>query len=361
MYTRIIFVSRLSAIGDVIIAARALHLLKLNGYYPVFITSKLTKQIAELMPCLNSFICAEKLQETQFFQDKKEVKKEEFTHYISSLPAEKPPLFLDLQKTSRSKRALKEIKKFIKLDKVYYVPKRTFYRIFLIVIAFLCMNQKKRKNDLNMKSLQTIKNLQEELIKKIVVFDGKEFVDDQNYEKLICINTSEENTFHLENYICLFPGASGFIKMWPKENFRDLITLILEKTEFNVVLCGSHAELKIGDFLDFPENKRVTNLIDKTNLQQTFDIIAKSKYVVSNDSFAAHAAEVFSIPATVLFGATSPKFGFAPEVENIKIEYLNLACSPCTRHGKSECHFENLKCLRDITAQSVFSNILAKI
>ena len=125
----------------------------------------------------------------------------------------------------------------------------------------------------------------------------------------------------------------------------------------NVVLCGSKLEIDIGIYLDFPKNNRVLNLIDKTNLQEVLNLISQSKYVVANDSFAAHAAEMFGVPATVLFGSTTPKFGFISKSEKITVEYLNLACSPCTRHGKNKCRFENLKCLTDISAEKVFENI----
>ena len=66
----------------------------------------------------------------------------------------------------------------------------------------------------------------------------------------------------------------------------------------------------------------------------------------------------FKIPASVLFGATSPLFGFVPIYEKISIEYMNLSCSPCSRHGKGFCRFKNLKCLQDIDTLNIFNHIL---
>ena len=354
IYTRVIFVTRLSAIGDAIIATRAVQLLALHGYYPVFVTSKSIQKIAESMPYLNAYVCTEKGKESQYYVKKCEIKKDDFIHFIKSVSVEKKPLFLDLQKTNRSKRARNEIKKNIAFEKFYTVPKRTFYRIFLIVISFLCFSQRKRSKDIDFAAIQTIANLQENLIQEILAKDGKQFMSSPS--PAITLDDRAYNTD--KDYICLFPGASGFIKMWPKENFRAFMDLILEFTKLNIILCGSQLEINIGEYLNFPENTRVFNLINKTNLQQSFGLISGAKYVVTNDSFAVHAAEAFGIPATVLFGATTPKFGFIPKAENINIEYLNLACSPCSRHGKSKCHFKNLKCLREITAQKVFENVI---
>ncbi|MES2615169.1 MAG: glycosyltransferase family 9 protein [Bdellovibrionota bacterium] len=355
-YKRVIFVSRLSAIGDVIMAAHAVQLLVLNGYYPVFLTAKSLKQIPESMPYLNLFVCTEKENTTQFYMQNSEISQSEFVQFIKTLPVENRPLFLDLQKTARSKRAISEIKKIIKFEKYYSVPKRTLYRIFLIFLAFIFFSQRKRTKDLNLKTIQTIEDLQENSIKKIVLRDGKEFIPLKQATPFLT-----QNSMVACKYICLFPGASGFVKMWPKENFRDLMNLILEQTQFKIILCGAQSEVMIGEYLDFPANDRVVNYINQTSLTQTLNLIANAKYVVTNDSFPAHAAEVFGIPATVLFGATSPKFGFAPRAEYIQIEYQNLSCSPCTRHGKGKCRFSNLKCLKEIRADSVFENMKAKI
>lgn len=79
----------------------------------------------------------------------------------------------------------------------------------------------------------------------------------------------------------------------------------MEQTNLNVVICGSQNEEYIAEYLDFPKRERVVNLVNKTPLEEIIDIIANSKYVVSNDSFASHAADAFKIPASVIFGATS--------------------------------------------------------
>ena len=59
-YERIIFINRLSAIGDVIISSHTVVKLIINGYFPVFITSHSTKDIALRINGLQAFICHQK-------------------------------------------------------------------------------------------------------------------------------------------------------------------------------------------------------------------------------------------------------------------------------------------------------------
>lgn len=355
-YNRIVFVTRLSAIGDAIIASHAIQLLAANGYYPVFVTSKAIQAIAESMPYLHSTIYIDKGVDSEFYVQNKITSKEAYLAFLKTISVTAPPIFLDLQKTSRSKRAQNEIKKIIRLEQTYSVSKRTLYRFFLIVLAFLCFSQRKKKKNLDLKSVVSIQTLQENIVQKIVAKDGKPWIPPPLLNNSLDINHFDKKNYG-DNTVCLFPGASGFVKMWPKENFRDLMDLILNSTDWTILLCGASSELNVGEYLDFPKNERVVNLIGKTNLKQTLNFIAKARYIVTNDSFPAHAAHAFGIPATVLFGATSPKFGFAPVADNIKIEYANLACSPCTRHGKSSCPYLNLKCLSSISAEVVFASM----
>ncbi len=354
-FERIVFVSRLTAIGDVIIASHTISKLIKNGYFPVFITSHITKDIALKIIGLNAFICYEKDKDIYYYLNNLKVDENIFIREINNIKTSKKNIFIDLQKTSRSKRSYHFIINTIKfpIEKKYSVSKKTLYRIFLVFIAWLTFKQKKSSKKRNVKRIHEI---QESLIKNIVLKDKREFIQLEESE---CFTLSKENnsSFKYMNYICLFPGSSGFIKSWPKEKFKEIIHQTLNNTNLNIIICGSQNEEYIGEYLNFPIHERVLNLINKTSLEETINIIANSKYVVTNDSFAAHAADTFKIPASVIFGATSPQFGFTPIYPKISIEYENLSCSPCSRHGKGTCHYKNLKCLQDIDYKKIFEKI----
>jgi ADP-heptose:LPS heptosyltransferase len=355
-YERIVFVIRLSAIGDVIIASHAILKLIQNNYYPILVTSSLTKEIAERILNLNDYICLENKKNLTYFINKKETNKAEFEKHLKKINTHKNNILLDLQKTLRSKKALKLINKKLnlKIEQKYSVSKRTFYRTFLIMIRYLYFKQKKIKTKITIKRIH---DLQEETIVRIIKDDKKIYFKTENKSILTLIKKDSLLSKKI-NYICFFPGASGFIKTWPKEKFRELADILLQKTNLNIVICGlSENEEFIGNYISYLKQDRIINLVNKTSLSQTLDIISQAKYIVTNDSFAAHAADAYQIPATVIFGATSPHFGFVPLFKNILIEYENLACSPCSRHGKGHCRYQNLKCLQLIESKKVFKNI----
>ncbi|WP_161597715.1 glycosyltransferase family 9 protein [Fluviispira multicolorata] len=354
-FERIVFITRMSAIGDVIIASRIIAKLKLNGYFPVLVTSFITEEIAQRIKDLNAYICIDKDLDIRYSFNSQVLIKEHFIQKINNIKTNKNNIYIDLQKTKRSRRAKKIIEKQLHLsfNASYSVNKRILYRIFLIFLSYFCVSQKRNSV---IKKITRIHDLQEQLIDKIIKNDKS------NISQFITIKPTTliyNKSFPLPkiNYICIFPGASNFIKMWPKESFKELIHFILSRTNADIILCGAKSEEFIGEYLNYPNNKRVLNLIDKTTLGQTLDLIANANYIVSNDSFASHAADAYNKPASVIFGATSPNFGFAPLYEKISIEYENLSCSPCSRHGKSHCRFKNLKCLKSISSENIYSKI----
>ncbi len=356
-YKRIVYITRLSAIGDVIIASNGIYNFIENGYFAVFITSQDTLDIALRIKKLEAFICYQKEKQPNYYINGNEVDSLTFFNYLANITTTKSPIYIDLQHTNRSKRVYSYLRNKLKLnfDKKYTISKFTFYRIFLVIIAFFSFKQKRNEKKIK---YTRIKNIQKNLIQKIILNDHEKFIDTFDMPPF------KQATHYFPDsmkYICLFPGASSFIKMWPKENFRDLISALKEDPELHIVICGSKNEVFLGEYLDFPQSKNVINLIHKTKLSETLNIIAYAKYIVTNDSFAAHAADNYNIPGSVFFGSTSPKFGFVPSSKDIKIEYLNLNCSPCSRHGKNACRYMNLKCLKEIKSDAILQQIFNKL
>ncbi len=356
-FKRIVYITRLSAIGDVIIASNSIYNFIENQYFPVFITSHDTLDISLRIKHLQTFICYQKEKHPNFYLNGAEVDSLTFFSYLAKIKTTRNAIYIDLQNTSRSKRVYSYFKNKLKLrfDKKYTIPKYTLYRIFLVIIAFFSFRQIKKEKKLK---FTRIKNIQKNLIQHIIKSDSSNFIDTFD---LIPFKPPIHYFPSDMKYICLFPGASSFIKMWPKENFRALINALKKDPELYIVLCGSKNELFLGEYLDFPKSKNVINLIHKTKLADTLNIIANAKYIVTNDSFAAHAADNYKIPGSVIFGSTTPKFGFVPSYKDIKIEYLNLNCSPCSRHGKNSCRFMNLKCLKEIKIDLILEQIINKL
>lgn len=364
-YKRLVFLLRMSAIGDVIIAARNVVLLRQNGYFPVFVTTLSMRDVPLHTVGLDAVVCIENDLSLHFWYEKKKVTENVFAEQLRSLKIDLTPVVLDLQKTSRSQKAFKALRASSfgsGLRQREYVSKRTWARFSLVLKSFFSFRQKKQPAFI-MSSVTTIHKLQENLLRRLFAQDQK---TDPNFTltKPFLERSGESASFLQERglkpgtkYVCVFPGSSGFIKSWPKENFRALIGLILNTTSFSILILGSKQEEYLGEYLNYPKHERLINLVNTTSLSATLDLIAGAQHVFTNDSFAAHAADAYRIPATVIFGSTTPQFGFVPLFEKINVEYAHLSCSPCTRHGKSGCRFQNLRCFTEISAEKVLSNL----
>jgi ADP-heptose:LPS heptosyltransferase len=370
----LVFVIRLSAIGDTIITAWALRKLRLNGYEPVLVTFPGQKDIGRSMPHLNKLVLANKdgtfeLLERELTLGVFPLPKETQSpkgNTLQSLWAAKKVSILDLQKTSRSARCRSNILKELartgqSAEECLSVSKRTLYRFFLLVWAWISFSQKGRSQGIQKENIFNIQKLQDQLIEKFLAKQGSTQPANIKIENIPLLQPAEcakaeKELIPSHPYIAVFPGASGFIKTWPKERFRKLIELTLKKTQLEIVICGGEDEKTVGNYLQFSERTRIHNLAGKISLACTLKVIEGAKHIVTNDSFAGHAAHSLGKSASIIYGPTSPLFGFLPEAPNVTAHYANLKCSPCTRHGKSPCRFKNLTCMQQINADDIFKD-----
>jgi heptosyltransferase-2 len=153
--------------------------------------------------------------------------------------------------------------------------------------------------------------------------------------------------------VVLCPGASLPLKAWGVENYRACAEIILKKSNVHIVILGGPDESAVGSELAAVNEQHVHNLVAKLSLMQSLAVITKAEYLIAGDSFPGHACDLLGVPATILFGATSPHFGFSPCNSNIRVRWLNLNCSPCTRHGRGLCRFKNHLCMKNIAASDV--------
>ncbi len=110
--------------------------------------------------------------------------------------------------------------------------------------------------------------------------------------------------------ICLCPGAEfGPAKRWPARNFAQVAKTYLKK-EWQVVLLGSKNDVAVGEEITESVNKNLDffNLIGKTKLEDTIDLLASSQLVLTNDSGLMHIAASVQVPLLALYGPTSPDF-----------------------------------------------------
>ncbi len=127
-----------------------------------------------------------------------------------------------------------------------------------------------------------------------------------------------------ENYIVFFPGAGEKIKQWSKENFLQLAKYIGQKHYTKIVICGAMQDDEIGKYIcSNTANNNIENLCGKTLLVELINIIAKAKFLVTNDSSAFHiGACVNTQTICLLNGRHYGRFAPYPSNANANLHYI---------------------------------------
>lgn len=160
-----------------------------------------------------------------------------------------------------------------------------------------------------------------------------------------------------QKYIGFCPGAKHFTKRWALEYFAELGKR-LNQTGFTIVLLGGSSEKDLCAKL----NAEINNSIDCCTDDDLFLTAANLKQclaVISNDSGLMHVASAVKTRVVAVFGSSVKEFGFTPYgVEKLILENNSLKCRPCSHIGKNHCPKKHFKCLKEITPEFVFNNVI---
>ncbi len=153
--------------------------------------------------------------------------------------------------------------------------------------------------------------------------------------------------------IVLAPGASKWsTKKWPIEYFVQLSRMLAEKQ--HVCVMGGDQEFALGQVIAAEHPQGITNLCGKSSISEAVDVIVASKCVVSNDSGLMHVAAAVETPVVGIYGPTSPQ-SYPPLSDSREILWMGTLCSPCYQN---QCPYGHHSCMRDITPQQVFDQVL---
>jgi heptosyltransferase-1 len=102
-----------------------------------------------------------------------------------------------------------------------------------------------------------------------------------------------------KNYVVFVVGASKINKIYPKDKFKELASLIDRNI---IVVWGNEEEYKVAQYL-YDNCKNVT-IAPKGNLEDLKSIIKNSKLVIGADTGPTHMAWGLNIPSVTIFGNT---------------------------------------------------------
>ena len=163
-------------------------------------------------------------------------------------------------------------------------------------------------------------------------------------------NLLQKFNLKTNNIIALMPGAEyGKAKQWPLEYFSEVASK-LKKRNYLVVVLGSKKDNLAGE--QIAKSSGAINLCGKTTINESIDLLATCKTVITNDSGLMHIAAAVKSKVIAIYGSSSPNYT-PPMTNNKQIHYLNLSCSPCFART---CKFETYDCLRKIRPQDVLAS-----
>ncbi len=159
---------------------------------------------------------------------------------------------------------------------------------------------------------------------------------------------------HLHGFIAIAIGAAHNTKKLPVEKLKQLCSLI----NHPIILLGGKEDADIGNDIAKTDFIKIYNACGKFSLNESADLIKKSKFIITHDTGLMHIAAAFKKPVISVWGNTVSRFGMYPyygndNIENIKFEVQDLPCRPCSKIGYRKCPRGHFKCMRQQDINSI--------
>jgi len=153
---------------------------------------------------------------------------------------------------------------------------------------------------------------------------------------------------HAYGFIGIVIGAALNTKKLPVEKIRELCNSI----QYPIMLLGGKEDKEIGDIIAMGDDIKIYNSCGKFSLNESAQLVKKSKLIITHDTGLMHIAAAFNKPIISIWGNTTPLFGMTPYYhENsqaaTKIFELELSCRPCSKIGYAKCPKGHFKCMQN--------------
>ncbi len=191
-------------------------------------------------------------------------------------------------------------------------------------------------------------------------------IDDFSYNLEGCLSVGETSMTHglkekLDNLtktgklVTIHPGSTSIYKQWDIRKFSKLVHRLTTDRALQILLIGGNNDIQQANEIlkETGNSGKIISLTGQLTLQETAEIIHKSRFFISGDSGLAHLAIAVGTPTIVIFGPTDPeKWGLRNSRH--KIVRKPLACSPCFIFGYHKlCH--SIDCMANISPEEVFA------
>ena len=159
---------------------------------------------------------------------------------------------------------------------------------------------------------------------------------------------------HHAGYIGIVIGAAHNTKKLPLEKLKELCT----KIDHPIILLGGKEDNENGKQIASVDPVKVYNACGKFNLNESADLVRRSKLIITHDTGLMHIAAAFKKKIISVWGNTVPEFGMYPyygksQISNFKFEITGLRCRPCSKIGYAKCPRGHFKCMRQISMDAL--------
>ncbi len=113
---------------------------------------------------------------------------------------------------------------------------------------------------------------------------------------------------HCAGYIAIVIGATYNTKKLPLHKLKELCNRI----DYPIVLLGGKEDEENGDEIARINEIKIFNACGKFSLNESADLVRKSKLVITHDTGLMHIAAAFQKPIISVWGNTVPQFGMWP-------------------------------------------------
>ena len=169
------------------------------------------------------------------------------------------------------------------------------------------------------------------------------------------VKESDLPTSHMHGYIALVIGAALATKKMPLHKLKELCAAI----DHPIILLGGKEDYEDGKAIAQVDEIKIYNACGKFNLNESADLVKKSKLVITHDTGLMHIAAALQKPIISVWGNTVPAFGMYPyygiksNVNYDVVEINKLWCRPCSKIGHKKCPKGHFKCMEKIAVNDI--------
>lgn len=170
------------------------------------------------------------------------------------------------------------------------------------------------------------------------------------------VNETDIPASHHAGYIAVAIGAALNTKKMPLPK----LTALCKGINHPIILLGGKEDVENGLVIAGSDPHKIYNACGKFSINESADLVRRSKFVITHDTGLMHIAAAFNKPMISVWGNTIPEFGMTAyyanaNITDARVEVKNLKCRPCSKIGFAKCPKRHFNCMENITEAEIIS------